>query len=123
MVVIVYTNREFFQAKLILTARRHLDSLCPGRPATIIGMKLNQVFSGLAGNGEIIAYFGQARLIKRLDSKFELRGGSAEDHCAAREWISLFMHEVVLAPGPPALCERSNRASAPGLRQTCPGNG
>jgi hypothetical protein len=86
-------------------------------------MKLNQVFSGLAGNGEIIAYFGQARLIKRLDSKFELRGGSAEDHCAAREWISLFMHEVVLAPGPPALCERSNRASAPGLRQTCPGNG
>jgi hypothetical protein len=44
----------------------------------------------------VIAYFGQARLVRRLDCKFELRGGSIEDHCAAKEWISLFMHEVVL---------------------------
>jgi hypothetical protein len=66
-------------------------------------MKLNQVFSGLLGDGELIAFFGEARLIKRLDRKFELRGGSPEDRCAAREWISLFMHEVVLvADGRPA---------------------
>jgi hypothetical protein len=59
-------------------------------------MKINQVFTGLLGDGEVIAYFGRARLVKRLDCKYELRGGSGEDHSAAKEWISLFMHEVVL---------------------------
>jgi hypothetical protein len=49
---------------------------------------------------EIIAYFGQARLVRRLDAKFELRGGSRQDHSAAKEWISLFLHEAVLVqPG------------------------
>jgi len=49
---------------------------------------------GRAGS-ELIASFGQAKLIKQLDGRFELRGGSAEDHTAADEWISLFMHEAV----------------------------
>lgn len=67
-------------------------------------MKINQLFRGLLGDGEVIAYFGQARLIKRLDCKFELRGGSSEDHSTAKEWISMFMHEAVLVtpnPGAP----------------------
>lgn len=45
--------------------------------------------------GEVVAYFGQARLIKFLDGKLELRGGSARDHAEAREWMSLFWHEAV----------------------------
>jgi hypothetical protein len=49
---------------------------------------------GRAGS-ELIASFGQAKLIKQSDGRFELRGGSAEDHTAAHEWISLFMHEAV----------------------------
>lgn len=60
-------------------------------------MKLNEAFSGLLNQGEVIAYFGRARLVKRLDCRFELRGGSREDLSAAQEWISLFMHEAVLA--------------------------
>ncbi len=59
-------------------------------------MKLNQVIPNLFHQDEIIAYFGSARLVKRLDAKFELRGGSSEDHSAAKEWISLFLHEAVL---------------------------
>jgi hypothetical protein len=35
-------------------------------------------------------------LIKRLDGKLELKGGSKEDHAEAREWLSLFWHEAVV---------------------------
>jgi hypothetical protein len=38
-------------------------------------------------------------LIKYLDGKTELRGGSKEDRLAAQEWISLFWHEAVVAYG------------------------
>jgi hypothetical protein len=46
--------------------------------------------------GEVVALFGDAQLIKTLDCKFELHGGSREDRLAAREWISLFLHEAVV---------------------------
>jgi len=45
--------------------------------------------------GEVIATFGRARLVKKPDARYELVGGSMEDHLQAREWISLFMHEAV----------------------------
>jgi hypothetical protein len=45
--------------------------------------------------GELVAGFGEARLVKTLDSKYELRGGSHEDRLAAREWVSMFFHEAV----------------------------
>ena len=59
-------------------------------------MNIKHFFPDLVNQGDVVAYFGQARLVKRLDCKFELRGGSQEDHSAAKEWISLFMHEAVL---------------------------
>ncbi len=43
---------------------------------------------------EIIASFGQARLLRSQDGKVELRGGTHEDQQQAREWISLFWHEA-----------------------------
>ena len=46
--------------------------------------------------GELVAGFGQARLVKMLDSKYELRGGSREERQAARDWISMFFHEAVV---------------------------
>jgi len=46
--------------------------------------------------GEVIASWGGAKLIKYLDGKMELKGGSKEDHADAREWISLFWHEAVV---------------------------
>jgi hypothetical protein len=43
----------------------------------------------------IIATFGQARLIKQNGGRYEIKGGSDEDKVAAKEWISLFLHEAV----------------------------
>ncbi len=59
-------------------------------------MKLNHYFVRFNDHGETIASFGQARLVKYLDGKYELCDGSREDRQAAREWISLFCHDVVV---------------------------
>jgi hypothetical protein len=45
---------------------------------------------------EVVAAWGEAQLIRYLDGKTELRGGSKEDQLAAQEWISLFWHEAVV---------------------------
>jgi hypothetical protein len=47
-----------------------------------------------------IANFGNARLVKTLNGKFELLGGSPDDRAAAREWCSLFLHDAVFACSP-----------------------
>jgi hypothetical protein len=56
-------------------------------------MKLRHLFSPV----KVIAQFGNAQLIKTQDGKWELRGGSTSDHTAAKEWISLFLHEAVVS--------------------------
>lgn len=57
----------------------------------------------------LIARFGEARLVTLGDGRVELHGGSTSDHREAREWISLFMHEAV----PQAVASpRSNRHRA-----------
>jgi hypothetical protein len=43
----------------------------------------------------LIASFGQARLLGRADGRVELRGGSEADRTEAKEWLSLFMHDAV----------------------------
>jgi hypothetical protein len=43
----------------------------------------------------VIATFGQATLVSLSDGGIEIRGGQLPDRTAAREWISLFMHEAV----------------------------
>jgi hypothetical protein len=62
-------------------------------------MKIKYMFPGLQNEDEVIARFGRARLIKTPERRYELRGGSGEDHAQAKEWISLFMHEAVLFGG------------------------
>ena len=58
-------------------------------------MKFKHHFPELRDEGEVVAYFGDARLIKRLDGNFEMLGGSDGDRAAAREWMSMFMHGAV----------------------------
>ena len=63
-------------------------------------------------DGEIVAYFGAARLLKKLDGTFELVGGSPGDRTEAKEWISLFLHDAVLqdpARGPKGPGRRGRR--------------
>ena len=58
-------------------------------------MKLINSFWLGQTTGETLATFGAARLVKKLDGKIELIGGTADDHAAAREWCSLFAPDVV----------------------------
>jgi hypothetical protein len=62
-------------------------------------MKL-KFFPLFRDEGELVASWGEARLIKYLDGKLVLKGGSREDRIAAREWISLFWHEAVVRESP-----------------------
>ena len=43
----------------------------------------------------LIATFGQARLLNRADGRVELHGGSDSDRTEAKQWISLFLHDAV----------------------------
>jgi hypothetical protein len=64
-------------------------------------MKLNRLDWLRRDEGEILAVFGAARLVKRLNGRLELVGGTAADQTAAREWTSLFLHEAVFSHGHP----------------------
>jgi hypothetical protein len=47
--------------------------------------------------GKIVSRFGNASLIQTAEGKHELVGGSESDLAEAKEWISLFSHEIVFA--------------------------
>jgi hypothetical protein len=49
-------------------------------------------FPEFKDDGEVVAGFGDAKLIRFLDGKTELRDGSNEDRTAAWDWISMFWH-------------------------------
>ena len=44
----------------------------------------------------LIATFGAAKLVRCLNGRFELRGGTNSDLIEAREWVSMFMPEVTV---------------------------
>ena len=59
-------------------------------------MRFKNFFPANEDQGELIASWGEARLVKYLDGKCELKGGSKEDRGEAREWMSMFWHEAVV---------------------------
>jgi len=59
-------------------------------------VKLSSSFSEFKDEGEVLAWFGDARLVKFLSGNMELRGGSAHDRIEAREWISMFLQEAIV---------------------------
>jgi hypothetical protein len=58
-------------------------------------MKL-KFFPLFKDEGELVASWGEARLIKYLNGKVELKGGSKENRTEAREWISMFLNDAVV---------------------------
>ena len=56
-------------------------------------------FPPFRDEGEVVAAWGEAQLIRYLNGRTELRGGSKDDRLAAQEWISLFWHEAVVSSG------------------------
>ncbi len=51
---------------------------------------------------ELIASFGEAQLVKTLDGKIELRGGSPEDRAEADRWVEKFLKPPPMVRFPPA---------------------
>jgi hypothetical protein len=49
------------------------------------------------GKACIVATFGGTQLVRDINSRYELRGGSVADHTDALEWISIFLHEAVVS--------------------------
>ena len=60
-------------------------------------MKIKFMLKKLIGGDRNIQRFGQARLVQCSDGRYELIGGTRADFTAAKEWISLFGHEIVLS--------------------------
>jgi hypothetical protein len=58
-------------------------------------MRTYHIRTKIINPGKIINRFGSALLVQRTDGKHELVGGSAGDYTAAKEWVSLFAHEIV----------------------------
>jgi hypothetical protein len=59
-------------------------------------MRTRHFYPPFKDEGEVIASWDEARLIKYLDGKLVLKGGSKEDRIAAREWISMFLSDAVV---------------------------
>ena len=59
-------------------------------------MRLRNYLRMFRDEGSVIAMFGEAKLLKFPNGKYELRGGSRDDRISAHEWISLFFHEVIV---------------------------
>jgi hypothetical protein len=92
------SHRPLYFASRISQANKlkiviHRDSQCPTPTITLWRMKLNCVIN----TGKIVNRFGKAWLIKRADGKHELVGGSDSDFSDAKEWVSLFAHEIVFS--------------------------
>ena len=60
-------------------------------------MKLNRITWLQRKEHELIASFGDARLVRKLDGRHELIGGTTDDLSAAREWCSLYAHDLVFS--------------------------
>jgi len=71
----------------------------PGSPTperTVAGMRFKYADWIRRDTDGVVAVFGQARLVRRLDGKAALQGGTDQDRVKAKEWIALFWHEAVL---------------------------
>jgi hypothetical protein len=55
------------------------------------------IINYINNKARILNRFGSGWLVKRADGKHELVGGSAGDFTEAKEWVSLFAHEIVFS--------------------------
>ena len=81
-------------------------------------MKLNHSLTPHT-SGRLVQQFGEAKLVRRPDGKYELIGGSSADVAEAKEWVSLFAHEIVFSrPGclPTLASRRQSKVFPPRFR-------
>jgi hypothetical protein len=49
---------------------------------------------------EVVAHFGEAKIVKTPDGKYKLVGGSDQDHSDAQDWVAMFCPEIALEVEP-----------------------
>ena len=64
----------------------------------------------------LIANFGGAKLVRTIQGRFELRGGTRSDLIEAREWAAMFMPEVTMQKKD---CRRQAMTPTVGSLQQC----
>ena len=74
----------------------HLGPFLSDRLPQTARMKLSLRNWFKATSDKTVATFGQARLIQKPTGKIELIGGTVADRIAAKEWVSLFLHEATV---------------------------
>ena len=74
-----------------------MDSGCPTPSDTMVGMKIKNIAKRIVNTAKVINRFGNAWLIRRANGRHELIGGTDGDFTAAKEWASLFAHDVVFS--------------------------
>jgi hypothetical protein len=57
-------------------------------------MRRKSYSQGSQSEAEVLAVFGDARLMKHMNGKIELRGGTVKDQRAARAWAEEFIPEL-----------------------------
>lgn len=70
-------------------------------------MKLNPIVWIRPNDNELIATFGVARLVwwpSARSGRHELIGGTPDDLAEAREWCSLYAHDLVFSSAPRHHC-------------------
>ena len=83
-----------------------LDGFCP-TPGNRVGAMHN--FLPEREQVEVLASFGEARLVRTVDMNYEIRGGSAEDREAVADWIRKFFPDLVWICGIPELPANGKR--------------
>jgi hypothetical protein len=59
-------------------------------------MRTRNLFPERTNEGEVLVSWGDAKLVKFMDGKLVLKGGSKAEKGEAREWLSMFWHEAVV---------------------------
>ena len=49
--------------------------------------------------GEVVAMSGEAQLIRYLNGRIVLRGGSEQDRAEVKKWMSMFWPEALIKSG------------------------
>jgi hypothetical protein len=60
-------------------------------------MKIKNIGKRIVNKAKVIMCFGNAWLIRRANGRHELIGGTESDFTAAKEWTSLFAHEITFS--------------------------
>ena len=84
--------REHGLAGLAPLLPSHLDRRCPTPSGILSGVRTKHYIDALRQDTDhLIAYFGDARLVRSQAGRLEVQGGTEADHADAWHWAQRFL--------------------------------